>query len=842
MATNIGPVIRVDGEKEYRAQMKSIIQQTKTLDSEMKLLISSFDESTSSEERAGQTAAVLTKKIAAQEEAVALLQKQLEASKDATGENSVETQKYQELLNKAQTELNNTQSELKNLKSGLDSTGDSMADASNDAENLQDSLSDMGDGLDEGRSGASAFKDIFTGTFIANTATSALKLFGEKLKDFAKESIEAAASVSALESSFSQTFGEMEGSARQAIANVSEETGIMSERLMESGQKIYAFNKASGADSADALSLMERALSTAADTAAYYDTSVEQATETLLSFLKGNYANDAALGISSTEYTRNAKAVEMYGVSFNELTETMKQNVLLQTVEDANKLSGAVGQAARESDSWANVQGNLNEAWKQFQATLGNPVLEMLTPIVKLATNALIALNEALSPTEAEVLIETNKELVQSYEQLKAEMASNAQDASDLADRIFASAGSAKVGTKEFEALKVQVNSLNQLVPGLNLQLDEQTGALNMSADAVRDFLDASDGYDDYAATQEHLADVEQARIDVETQLEEINRQLEEAGIGTKDAADQMIEANGTLTATEVGLLDNREDLLAQQEQLNSEYDTASQHLADLEAQGYNVAASNEAQAESYNTLPESMTPYIQKLSELGLEYQAAYDSALSSIKGQMSIWREFSTETDVTAATVIQNMQAQTTYANTYSANMKSLLERPIAGIENFVASISDGSAESGALLEEMTGMTDTEVSELVEAFNQRESAQENMAKTMGGAQTGIDEKTADLITAAGDASDQMIDAIKNPDDWELAADENMNSYKEGLEAITPDIVSAATSLANQIRDQLSDIQVSIKANVEATPTTSSSTVLNRWNSGYLKAVNKWI
>lgn len=842
MATNIGPVIRVDGEKEYRAQMKSIIQQTKTLDSEMKLLISSFDESTSSEERAGQTAAVLTKKIAAQEEAVALLQKQLEASKDATGENSVETQKYQELLNKAQTELNNTQAELKNLESGLDSAGNSMADASNDADGLQASLSDMGDGLDEGSSGVSAFKDIFTGTFIANTATSALKWFGEKLKDFAKESIEAAASVSALESSFSQTFGELEGSARQAIANVSEETGIMSERLMEAGQKIYAFNKASGADSADALSLMERALSTAADTAAYYDTSVEQATETLLSFLKGNYANDAALGISSTEYTRNAKAVEMYGVSFNELTETMKQNVLLQTVEDANKLSGAVGQAARESDSWANVQGNLNEAWKQFQATLGDPILEALTPILKLATNALIAFNEALSPTEAEVLIETNNELIQSYELLKAEMAGNAKDASDLADRIFASAGSVKVGTKEFEALKVQVNSLNQLVPGLNLQLDDQTGALNMSAEAVRKFLDASSGYDDYAATQEHLADVEQARIDVETQLEEINRQLEEAGIGTKDAADQMIEAHGTLTATEVGLLDNREDLLAQQEQLNSEYDTASQHLADLEAQGYNVAASNEAQAESYNTLPESMTPYIQKLSELGAEYQAAYDSALSSIKGQMSIWREFSTETDITAATVIQNMQAQTTYANTYSANMKSLLERPIAGIENFVASISDGSAESGALLEEMTGMTDTEVSELVEAFNQRESAQENMAKTMGGAQTGIDEKTADLITAAGDAADQMIDAIKNPDDWELAADENMNSYKEGLEAITPDIVSAATSLANQIRDQLSDIQVSIKANVEATPTTSNSNVLNRWNSGYLKAVNKWI
>lgn len=58
---------------------------------------------------------------------------------------------------------------------------------------------------------------------------------------------------------------------------------------------------------------MERALRAAADSAAYYDTSVEQATETLQSFLKGNYENDAALGLSATETTRNAAAMELFG-------------------------------------------------------------------------------------------------------------------------------------------------------------------------------------------------------------------------------------------------------------------------------------------------------------------------------------------------------------------------------------------------------------------------------------------------------------------------------------------------------------------------------------------------
>ena len=68
----------------------------------------------------------------------------------------------------------------------------------------------------------------------------------------------------------------------------------------------------------------------AADSAAYYDTSVEQAPESLQSFLKGNYANDAALGLSATEATRNAAAMELFGEKFKDLTEIQKQETQLK--------------------------------------------------------------------------------------------------------------------------------------------------------------------------------------------------------------------------------------------------------------------------------------------------------------------------------------------------------------------------------------------------------------------------------------------------------------------------------------------------------------------------------
>lgn len=211
---------------------------------------------------------------------------------------------------------------------------------------------------------------------------------------FTKKATETAASVNAANSAMSQTFGTLESAATAAINRVADESGILDTRLRSTATGIYAFAKTSGMDSAAALGMMEEALQVAADSAAYYDRSLEDTSETLKSFLKGNYANDAALGLSATEYTRNAAAMKLYGKSFQNLTEAQKQLTLLQMVKDANDLSGATGQAAREADGWENVIGNLKEAWKQLIAVIGQPVLKLAIPVVQSMTAALQRLTD----------------------------------------------------------------------------------------------------------------------------------------------------------------------------------------------------------------------------------------------------------------------------------------------------------------------------------------------------------------------------------------------------------------------------------------------------------------
>lgn len=238
---------------------------------------------------------------------------------------------------------------------------------------------------------------------VSNNMKSSLKKLGSAIvaafsvaaiKQFGQQCIESAAQVNAANSQFEQTFGSMESQAKSAIQSVAKESGILETRLQGVGTSIYAFAKTTGMDSANALNMMQEALQVTADSAAYYDRSLEDTAESLKSFLKGNFENDAALGLSCTETTRNAAANKLYGKSFTELSESQKQLTLLQMVKDANQLSGAMGQASRESDGWENVTGNLKESWNQLLAVIGKPILQVATNIVQKLSSAIAKLTE----------------------------------------------------------------------------------------------------------------------------------------------------------------------------------------------------------------------------------------------------------------------------------------------------------------------------------------------------------------------------------------------------------------------------------------------------------------
>lgn len=169
MAVNIGPKIGIDGEAEYRSQLNNIIQQSKTLDAEMKALTSSFDKEASAQEKAAKTAGLLEQQIATQQDRIAKLSEMVAKSAEVFGENATETLKWKEALANAQNDLNGMTTRLDEIENGVDDVNDSM---------------------EEGEKGAASFADVLKANLLSDAIIGGVKALASAMAEVAKAAVD----------------------------------------------------------------------------------------------------------------------------------------------------------------------------------------------------------------------------------------------------------------------------------------------------------------------------------------------------------------------------------------------------------------------------------------------------------------------------------------------------------------------------------------------------------------------------------------------------------------------------------------------------------------------------
>ena len=208
---------------------------------------------------------------------------------------------------------------------------------------------------------------------------------GKAIFDFGKSTVEAAATAQAMKAQFSAVFGKLAPEAKSTVDKMAKEMGILPNRLNPLFTSLTSKYKGLGASSEEAMQLASKGSHIAADAAAFYDKSLEETSGALNSFINGNYEGGESIGLFANETQIASWASKNLGLDWDSLDEKGKQIARMGYAEAMQKAAGATGQAARESDGYENVMGNLKQAWEDFKATVGGPLLQPVVSGIKIA-------------------------------------------------------------------------------------------------------------------------------------------------------------------------------------------------------------------------------------------------------------------------------------------------------------------------------------------------------------------------------------------------------------------------------------------------------------------------
>lgn len=201
----------------------------------------------------------------------------------------------------------------------------------------------------------------------------------DKIKDFGQSCAETYASVAAEQAAFSQVMGDYSEMATEKMNAVAENTGIVASRLTPYMTKMTAKFKGLGYGVDEATSLAQEGLTMAADASAFWDMSLDESMSHLNSFINGSYEGGEAIGLFANDTQMAAYALEKGIIKKKEawsaLDEATKQSVRMMKAKDQMLSSGITGQASAEQEEYANTLANVNEQFRQFQAIVGEPIM-----------------------------------------------------------------------------------------------------------------------------------------------------------------------------------------------------------------------------------------------------------------------------------------------------------------------------------------------------------------------------------------------------------------------------------------------------------------------------------
>lgn len=349
--------------------------------------------------------------------------------------------------------------------------------------------------------------------------------------------------------------------------------------------------------------------------------------------------------------------------------------------------------------------------------------------------------------------------------------------------------------------IKQMVDELNEAIPGLSLNYDQERDALVGMTEAELDAAAArSAAQEEHEAQVDRLKELYVEKAEIEERLLKAEDDLTAAQEDLTDAqragGDQVVSyADGTISynsALEASIIaagalerDVRELTAAQA-------DNAAQ-IAELEKET-GAYAQQQAEAERQTqAMSATMGGLIAEMEGLQAAYNESYNSAMESITAQLGLFKELDGEAKTSIDNLIGTLEGQVSYMEAYAGNLQRAMEMGVD--EGLVKKLSDGSEESAQILAAIVQGGEEKITALNEQFAKVEEGKEAFSNAVAEMETDF----AKQMDAVAKDLENALQEMKMEDEAYQIGQNNIQGLIDGAASKKMALVNTYIELARE-------------------------------------------
>lgn len=307
--------------------------------------------------------------------------------------------------------------------------------------------------------------------------TSTVKGFGiaaaaafavDKVIAFGKECLQLGSDLTEVQNVVDVTFGSMNKQVDEFAKGALNNYGLSETMAKQYMGTFGAMSKAFNFSTAQAYDMSAALTGLSGDVASFYNISQDEAYTKLKSVFTGETETLKDLGVVMTQNALDAYALANgYGKTTSKMTEQEKVALRLAFVQE--KLALASGDYSRTSGQWANQVRTLTLQWQQFKATVGQGLINLFTPVIKVLNWVLAKLQvvaEAFKKFSEFVTGKTGEDTSDGLGGIIGDLADLEDGTGDLGDKVEDTAKKVKKSIMGFDELHLLDDNDNEDLDG----------------------------------------------------------------------------------------------------------------------------------------------------------------------------------------------------------------------------------------------------------------------------------------------------------------------------------------------------------------------------------------